>query len=236
MFFSGAHRAFVAIVLASINMAAWAEAAVPRVGDVVDTLNNVPVYYNGAIGHTNGVNRAADGYSFGLRYQCVEFIKRYYYQRFRHRMPKPTGNAREYFDASVADGALNPARGLLQYRNGSTQGPQAEDILVFGPWPGNPYGHMAIVSSVDANSVEIVQQNPGPNGRSRRRYPLLVSDGGARVDQPRILGWLHLPGRAAQPKPLPPVQAGPEPVPEPDLPSPPESVLAPPDPTSAIAP
>lgn len=217
----GLGRLVVAAVLTFAAVAAHAGA--PRVGEIVDTFNGVPVYYNGAIGHVSGVSRAADGYTFGLRYQCVEFIKRYYYQRFGHRMPKPTGNAREYFDPGVADGTLNPARGLLQYRNGSTQGPQVEDILLFGPWPGNTFGHMAIVTAVDDDAIEIIQQNPGPSGHSRRRFPLKVSDGGVRVDQPRVVGWLHLPGRAPKPRP----QAVPPAAPEPVLPSPPESVQQP---------
>lgn len=221
----GFRRFAVATLLALVSLAVQADA--PRIGDVVDTFNDVPVYYNGAISHASGVSRAPNGYVFGLRYQCVEFIKRYYYQRFGHRMPKPTGNARDYFDPGVADGALNPARGLLQYRNGSATAPRVEDILLYGPWPGNPYGHLAIVTAVDADSVEIIQQNPGPTGRSRRRYPLKVSDSGVRVDQPRVVGWLHLPGRAPQPLPRAQPVPTPTPVPEPVLPSPPESVSPP---------
>lgn len=223
---------FIAVVGLALAAVAARAGDAPRVGGIVDSFNDVPVYYNGAIGHTAGVHRAADGYVFGLRYQCVEFIKRYYYQRFGHRMPRPTGNARDYFDPKVADGALNPARGLLQYRNGSKQGPQTEDILLYGPWPGNPYGHMAIVSAVNADSIEIIQQNPGPAGHSRRVYPLRWSESGVRVEQPRVVGWLHLPGRASQPQ----SQAVPAVVPEPDLPSPPETVPAPAQIPSANAP
>ncbi|TXI09542.1 MAG: CHAP domain-containing protein [Rhizobium sp.] len=222
----GIPRFLVTVVLSLAAVTAQAQAGAPRIGDIVDTFNGVPVYYNGAIGHVSGVNRAADGYVFGLRYQCVEFIKRYYYQRFGHRMPKPGGNARDYFDPDVADGALNPARGLLQYRNGSTQAPQLDDILLFGPWPGNPYGHLAIVTDVEATSIEIIQQNPGPNGHSRRRFPLVVGDKGVRVDQRRVVGWLHLPGRPAQAIPKPQLPTTPV-APEPALPSPLESVLAP---------
>lgn len=216
-------RVTAAIFLGLAAVVGHADVDVPRVGEVVDTFNGVAVYYNGAIGHTHGISRADNGYVFGLRYQCVEFIKRYYYQRFGHRMPKPTGNARDYFDPAVADGAINPARGLLQYRNGSATGPQVEDILLYGPWPGNPYGHLAIVTDVDADSIEIIQQNPGPNGHSRRRYPLKTGSGGLRVDQPRVVGWLHLPGQALPPR-NPPV---PVPLSGPDLPSPPESVPPP---------
>lgn len=216
----GAGHLLAAILLLLAAMNAYADTGTPRVGDVVDTFNDVPVYYNGAISHSSGVNRAADGYVFGLRYQCVEFIKRYYYQRLGHRMPKPTGNARDYFDATVADGAINPARGLLQFRNGSPQGPQPEDILVFGPWPGNPYGHLGIISTVTADGIVIVQQNPGPKGRSRRPLSLLVSDSGTKVNSPWVLGWLRL--LAQKPSAVAPASVL-EPEPEiPDVPTLPE--------------
>ncbi|WP_206363063.1 CHAP domain-containing protein [Stenotrophobium rhamnosiphilum] len=185
-------------------------APAPKVGDVVDRLNGIPVYFNGAIGHSNGRNITVDGYNLGLRYQCVEFVKRYYYQRLKHRMPNASGNAVQYFDAKVADGGLNKSRGLLQYRNGSPTAPQLEDILIFGPRPGNPYGHIVIVSAVAEGSLEFIQQNPGSSGRSRQTLALRRSDNGVTVNHPRVLGWLRLPGR----KPAPQVQV-PAPVPVP---------------------
>ena len=189
----------LAALLLGVGTTAFAadRAPPPAIGDVMDRFNGVAVYFNGPVAHSGGISRAPDGYVYGLRYQCVEFIKRYYDQHLAHRMPRPTGNAREYFDPNVADGALNPARGLIQYRNGSAQAPQVDDILVFGPWPGNRFGHVGIVSAVGAEAIEIVQQNPGPRGHSRRLLPLLQRDGAVRVDHPWVLGWLRLPAGAA---------------------------------------
>ncbi|OCG61857.1 hypothetical protein [Gilliamella sp. GillExp13] len=62
------------------------------------------VYYNGSINNVRGRNIAKDGYNLGLKYQCVEFIKRYYYQRFNHKMPNSYGHAKEFFDPSIVDG------------------------------------------------------------------------------------------------------------------------------------
>lgn len=209
-------------LLASPAILAQANVApAPKIGDVVDRLNGIPVYFNGAIGHSNGRNITVDGYNLGLRYQCVEFVKRYYYQRLKHRMPNASGNAVQYFDTKVADGGLNKSRGLLQYQNGSPAAPQVEDILIFGPRPGNPYGHIVIVSAVAENSLEFIQQNPGSSGRSRQTLALRRSESGVTVNHPRVLGWLRLPGR----KPVPPVQVPvpmppPEPIPTPLPPTP----------------
>jgi len=45
------------------------------------------VYYNGSVGHVSGRNLVPDGYNPGLKYQCVEFVKRYYYQHLNHKIP-----------------------------------------------------------------------------------------------------------------------------------------------------
>src|ERR1035438_10622271 len=54
-----------------------------QVGQEIDRLNSVAVFYNGGVSHTSGRHSAPDGYKLGLKYQCVEFVKRYYYERLR---------------------------------------------------------------------------------------------------------------------------------------------------------
>lgn len=178
--------AFVVINKVNINPA-------HTIGEVVDTFNGVPVYYNGAIGHVAGRNLATDGYNIGLQYQCVEFVKRYYYARFGHKMPQDRGDAKDYFRQGLPNGALNTERGLLQFVNGAGEAPVAEDLMVFSPWLFNRYGHVAIVSQVGRDYVEVIQQNPGPFGSSRERYPLVIEGGKPRIDHPRLQGWLRRP-------------------------------------------
>lgn len=162
-----------------------------RVGREIDRLNGVAVFYNGGVAHSSGRNLAPDGYNLGIKYQCVEFVKRYYYEHLNHKMPDSYGHAKQFFDAALSDGAWNTKRDLFQYANGSQSRPRPDDLLVFGPSLLNRYGHVAIVSAVNDTGVEIVQQNPGPFGRSRAWIPLR-SDGGLwRCDNGRVLGWLR---------------------------------------------
>ena len=164
------------------------------VGETVDTYNGVAVYHNGGVQHSAGRNLAPDGYNLGIRYQCVEFVKRYYHQRLHHAMPDAMGHAKDFFDPAVKDGELNTRRRLLQYANGSAAPPQPEYILVFAPWLLNRYGHVAIVSRRDAAQIEIVQQNPGPFGSSREELALSQDTQGRWwVGHDRVLGWLRLP-------------------------------------------
>lgn len=164
------------------------------VGDVIDSFNGVNVYFNGGVNNVSERHLAADGYNIGLKYQCVEFVKRYYYQVFNHKMPDSYGHAKDFFDASLASGAMNPRRNLYQYRNGSGVLPGEGDLLVYKASAHNHYGHVAIVTIVDPAQkfIEIIQQNAGPHSASRKRHTLVFEQGSWKVKNARILGWLSL--------------------------------------------
>jgi hypothetical protein len=161
-------------------------------GDVVDNYG-VAIHYNGAIVHEDGRNLSPGGYNLGLRWQCVEFVKRSYFEHYGHRMPEARGNAREFFDEGVPNGTVNPARGLLQFRNDGSALPNVDDIVVFGGWLANPYGHVAIVSRVDSDGIETVQQNPGPFRASQERISIDMAGGHPSLTGHRLLGWLRRP-------------------------------------------
>jgi len=166
------------------NSLASSQTQVDR-GDVIDEFNGVSVYYNGIFSGTSGRNVSPDGYNIGLKYQCVEFVKRYYFYKYDHRMPNPWGHARDFYNSDLSDGELNSERGLYQHDNGGRSIPRAGDIMVFSPTVFNSYGHVAIVSSVSSNSVEIIQQNT-PFSGSRQK----IDFSNNRVQSSRVLGWL----------------------------------------------
>ncbi|HYG16776.1 MAG TPA: CHAP domain-containing protein [Bacteroidia bacterium] len=162
-----------------------------EIGDAVDSLNGVKVYYNGAVSNTAERHKAVSGYNYGLRWQCVEFVKRYYYDYLDHQMPDTYGHAKDFFDKELKDGALNKKRNLIQYKNGGKTAPKTNDLLVFRPHSFNPYGHVAIVSRADSSEMEIIQQNPGPSAPSRVTYTLTHKNGKWTVDRSDLLGWLR---------------------------------------------
>lgn len=159
-----------------------------RVGRVLDSYRNVPVYDNGLLFFRSyGKNYSPDGYYFGQKWQCVEFIKRYYYQAKEHKMPDVMGHAKSFFDDSLPDGVLNSRRGLVQYRNGSTNKPNPDDLMVF---TDTRFGHVAIVTTVTDNSLEIIQQNILSG--TRRQLSIVTSNGHYFVTSPRRpAGWLR---------------------------------------------
>ena len=163
----------------------------PAIGQPIDSINGVFVFYNGNVGHIEGRNLTRDGYNLGLKYQCIEFVKRYYFQHLNHKMPDSYGHAKDFFDKTLMDGQYNRIRDLTQYINASRSKPQINDLVVFGATISNGFGHVAIISNVDSENIEIIQQNPGPMGKSRVTFPLEKTNGKWEIKNHNILGWLR---------------------------------------------
>ncbi|WP_298423421.1 CHAP domain-containing protein [uncultured Kordia sp.] len=161
------------------------------VGEELDSFNNVSVYYNGAVNNVERRNVAKDGYNLGLEFQCVEFVKRYYYKHLNHKMPDSYGHAKDFFNPTVKDGKLNKQRNLIQYKNGSTSKPKINDILVFKSSWYNSFGHVAIVTKITKNSVTIIQQNAGFYSNTRVSYDLIKEDNRWKILDNNIVGWLR---------------------------------------------
>jgi len=161
----------------------------PKEGMAIDQLDGVNVYYNGDPENVFGRNLTDDGYNLGLKYQCVEFVKRYYLQTKGHKMTESYGHAKDYFDLSLGERGFNETRGLMQYRNTRKFLPKVGDILVFDGNDKNPYGHMAIVSKVDEKLLEIIQQNWGL--KSRHSIKLVEYKDIWTVADFDVLGWLR---------------------------------------------
>ena len=162
-----------------------------KVGEKTDSLNGVFVFYNGGVGTVSGRNTTADGYNLGLKHQCVEFVKRYYYEHLNHKMPDSYGHAKDFFEPSLADGKISKRRNLTQYTNKSKSKPKVNDLLVFKGTSFNKYGHVAIVSKVTKDRIEIIQQNPGPFSKSRETFLLSHTNGKWEIKEKRVLGWLR---------------------------------------------
>ena len=161
------------------------------VDEKIDSLNGVIVFYNGGVDNVSGRNTTNDGYNLGLKYQCVEFVKRYYYEHLQHKMPDSYGHAKDFFDKTLIDGQKNKQRDLTQYTNPSQTKPNVDDLLIFDATISNKYGHVAIISKVTENEIEIIQQNPGPFTKSRVNIPLENINGKWNINNKRILGWLR---------------------------------------------
>jgi hypothetical protein len=161
-----------------------------KAGDSLDSFHGVTVYNNGTVyGKSYGRHYNADStYYYGKKWQCVEFIKRYYHDYLHHEMKDGFGNAHSFFDSAVPQGGLNERRNLLQFRNGDGELPRVNDILVFD----GSFGHVAIVTRVEKDYLEVIQQNIYLQPRDK--YTLTRKENKYTVGtRRRPMGWLRLP-------------------------------------------
>lgn len=177
----------VAVWLVSCR-AAPAQVDAATVGQILDSHRGIAVYDNGPeIDVSHGRSRGTNGAYYGKKWQCVEYVKRFYGEVLGHQMPDGWGHAKSFFDESVPDGGCNRTRGLLQYGNGSRTPPRPDDILVFNE---GSLGHVAIVTEVRADSLEVIQQNVP--GSTREEFEFREEDGHIWIRSPyRPAGWLR---------------------------------------------
>lgn len=181
---------FVALRGVSWQSSPWAQ------GEQIASLDGVPVYNNGPLFVvSHGRNYAADGYYFGQKWQCVEFIKRYLYTARGHRMPDVMSHAVSFYDATVPHRGFNAKRGMTQFAAGRDERPIKGDLIVFGGAGG--YGHVGIVASAGADSITIAQQNKAPALERLKLVPGVDGKGVTVASGLPVLGWLRAPERAA---------------------------------------
>lgn len=179
-----------------------ASLAAQPAGTSLGSFNGVTAYSNGSStanvhgsSCVNGCDTTRGGIYLGLKWQCVEYIRRYYYSVFgldlaaRHR-----GDAKTWYDNA-------PKMGLQQHPNEGTVAPQPGDILTSNT---GRHGHVAIVRSVSGNQVCVIQQNL-TNDYGDANTCLSLSAAGGRYtvgNFPQgltIRGWLRRAGATPPP-------------------------------------
>ncbi len=179
----------LSVFLAGASLWVW---TLPDTGEEIDAYNEVIVYYNGLTGKNISERHTIEGYNLGLKYQCVEFVKRYYYERLDHKMPDSYGHAKDFFLPSVGDGQMNTQRNLIQFANPSISPPQEEDLLVLKPTIINQFGHVGIISAISSKEIEMISQNTTVFGSTRESFQLTQNEEGLwYIENDRVLGWLR---------------------------------------------
>ncbi|WP_157882917.1 CHAP domain-containing protein [Deinococcus soli (ex Cha et al. 2016)] len=137
-------------------------------GAEIGSIDGVKAYHNDglkspeeSVSGDRNYSRDGSKYEYGLKWQCVEFVRRYYYDKLGVEFAPRSGNAEDYFDKNTPDGNTNSRRKLTQFKIGSTEKPKYQDLIIFGPNPFSSVGHVAIVSSSSDDNFTIAQQNVG---------------------------------------------------------------------------
>lgn len=149
--------------------------------------------FNGVVAYSNGSGTfvGPDTGTYGIPYQCVEYVIRYYTLRYGFPNMKGNGNGSDLFTN------LPAAFNLKGYANGGIVSPQVGDILCFAGGSGGD-GHAAIVRNVTSTQVTVIQQNvTNDYADTAFSFVLSVAGGHYTVDASQLgssyscQGWLR---------------------------------------------
>ncbi len=161
--------------------------------------------YKGVVAFSNGpepYSSCGPYGTYGWEFQCVEYARRFYAVALGVNTSKANGwggHAKDYFGSAAQ-------KGLLSFSNGvSTTPPQPDDILVFGGSSTNQYGHVAVVTGVQAGNVSVIEQN-WSSSTGTASLPISQDSGTGSWTMPSrsglpVLGWLRDPS-SVPPGPL----------------------------------
>jgi surface antigen len=163
----------------------WLAASQPY-GTAFGTVNGVTVYSNGASpSYASNSYNTVGTINTGMKWQCVEFVNRYYLQVYGMNIRIAGTDAWQYYGTASQ-------RGLVAYANNGNIAPQVGDLLCIS---GNTYGHVAIVTEVGANYIKVAQQNVGNGAHIQFSF----SKSGNNVNATNlgagytVQGWLRKP-------------------------------------------
>lgn len=156
-------------------------------GQVIASYKGVDVFSNAPF--QAGLNDCETRGQYGLRYQCVEFVKRFYSQALHVSGAIAWyGNAVDYYHTAEA-------KGLLRFPNGATAvAPEPDDIMVFSDYLTDTAGHVAIVTGVADGQVNLIEQNFSCTGTVSLALSRDPASGSWRVANRNgmpVLGWLR---------------------------------------------
>lgn len=157
-------------------------------GDAMGSFNGVTSYYNPS-GHVSNTYNYLNDINTGMKWQCVEYVNRYYLQNYDKDIRIVGQNAVDYFGNAGQ-------RGLEAYTNGGPVAPQIGDILCLS---GNTYGHVAIIREVNASNIKVIQQNSGSADYVNFSFPRSGNTiNGAQLGSGySVQGWLRKTGVSA---------------------------------------
>jgi hypothetical protein len=141
------------------------------------TENGVVAYCNSS--KYNLVDHYLDGLPTGKKWQCVEFVRRYYMQIHGLTFPS-VANAYEMMKLTEFIDINTQQSYPCTFYSPTESTPQKDDILIL---EYEKYGHTAIIVGVQGKRIRIAEQNWDPWVASYYSREL-------SVDDPLIIGWL----------------------------------------------
>ncbi|KEG14232.1 trypanothione synthetase [Trypanosoma grayi] len=162
----------------------------------------IPAYSNKHDMFFSG-ERSIDGNLFcGFKYQCVEFARRWLYERKLLVLPDVNWAVHIFQLKEVHDARTAAPVRCVAVRNGTSVKPIADSLLIYPSEEDNIVGHVAAITEVGDNWVRIADQNHRFHkwdGDYAAQLPLKYENGVWTIEDPledcvlKPLGWVTFP-------------------------------------------
>ena len=154
---------------------------------IYKTKEGVEVYSNKNSLHD--VEYIMYGLYTGVKWQCVEFARRFLIQ-VKGVTFDSIPNAFQIFDLPYFKNLIGIKIPINKYKNGSYYPPKKYSLLIWKSNTENKSGHVAVVTNIGLDWIEITQQNEDIPVRILHLelyygYPIYV------IREPNLLGWIN---------------------------------------------
>lgn len=159
--------------------------------------NNVCAYSNSEEDFYPIERHYYHGIFLGYKWECIEFARRWLLMRktciFRN-IPQAAELWNELQAVErVTDGKQFP---LILHRNGSSNKPIRDSLLVYPRNSDLPYGHVAIICDVLPNFIRVAEQNYeyyNCSNNYSREIPIVMKNNGYYIeDEHEVFGWMEI--------------------------------------------
>ena len=168
-----------------------------RFGTCLGEYKGVKAYSNSKFGRNSGKN-CSSGCFTGYKYQCVEYARRFMIETKQLTFDK-IKCAYNIWDLNsfehIHSGENFP---FFKFPNFSLSLPKVDSMLIFDKGKGAPYGHVAIITSVNVREkhIKIAEQdekNSKWKSNYSRKLKLEIIDGCSVLSYKYpIIGWISL--------------------------------------------
>jgi glutathionylspermidine amidase/synthetase len=159
---------------------------------------NVAAYSNGNDSHTPEESSYLYKVYTGIKWQCVEFARRWLFIRKGCVFHEIVGAADIWTEVDNVQRVVDrKCFNFQKYPNGSPSPPKNESLLIYKRSPEiGLYGHVAVIVDVLVNSIRVAEENYDAyywSGNYSREIPYVVKDGKYYIeDKDPISGWMSL--------------------------------------------
>jgi glutathionylspermidine amidase/synthetase len=159
--------------------------------------SNVPAYSNGNDTYYSGEDSYLYGVYMGLKWQCVEYARRWTFLRKGATFQSVEGANNMWTELKNVERASDKQKFPLRHHaNGSPTPPMNESYLIYPVQKDMPYGHVAVIVEVLPHAIRVAEQNfyfyYWPQNYARE-IPLVQKNGRYFIqDTYEVYGWIEI--------------------------------------------